>query len=140
MAHIVDRAIGLWFSAPADGADGLAAFRSVYADPLQVNGVPTPVQVLVDRAAMLRRAFDGLHHELLEQVDSPTGTAFAFRLSGRHIGPLTTPLGDLPATGEVLTVLGLDLFVLADSRVTGVWAVADWLGLLIQAGRVALVP
>ena len=137
MAHVVDRALRLWTSPP--GPDAITEFRTVYADPVEVNGASAPVHVLVDRARMLHTAFEGLRHELLERMDAPDRSAIAFRLSGRHAGPLTTPLGDVAPSGEVLDVLGLDILLIADDRVTGVWAVADWLDLLIQANGVALV-
>jgi predicted ester cyclase len=76
---------------------------------------------------------------MLERFDSPGRSAFAFRLSGRHIGPLTTPLGEVAPTGQQLTVLGMDIFTITDDRVTEVWAVADYLSLLMQAGAASLV-
>ena len=139
MADVVDRALALWTAEPLSPPRALEAFRAVYTDPLTVNGVESGLQPLVGRARMLHTALPDLRHELLERVDAPGRTAIAFRLSGRHTGPLSTPLGDVPATGGVLEVLGLDILAVADDRVTGVWAVADWLGALHQAGRLALV-
>ena len=74
--------------------------------------------------------------EVLNQVDSPGKTAFAFRLSGRYVGPLVTPLGVIAPTERSLSVLGIDIFVLDNDQMIGVWAVADYLGLLIQAAAV----
>jgi hypothetical protein len=138
VADVVDRALTLWTAEPLPAPEALEAFRTVYTDPLRVNGAVSPLEPLVDRARMLHGAFEGLHHELFERVDTPGRSAIAFRLSGRHTGPLTTPLGEVPPTGKVLDVLGLDILSIADDRVTAVWAVADWLGLLMQAGQVAL--
>jgi hypothetical protein len=139
MTDPVDRALALWTGPLAEGVDALAAFRTVYADPLDVNGVSTPLQELVDRALMLQQAFEGLHAETLERFDTPQRSAFAFRLSGRHVGRLTTPLGDVAATGQQLDVLGMDIFTIRDDRVIAVWAVADYLGLLMAAKAVVLV-
>lgn len=79
----------------------------------------------------------GLQHQVLERMDGPGRSAIAFRLSGRHTGPLQAPLGDVPASGRVLGALGLDILI-SEDRVTGVWAVADWLGLLVQAQAITL--
>jgi hypothetical protein len=136
--HPVDRALGLWSDPELTGAAARDAFLTVYRDPLMVNGVETPVQVLVDRAAMLQQAFEGFGHEMLERIDTDGRSAFAFRLSGRHVGSLETPLGPIPPTGKQLSVLGMDIFAIADDRVEAVWAVADFLGLMIEAGAVAL--
>jgi len=138
VTYPVDRALRLWSEPLAEGDEALAAFRTVYVDPLEVNGVQTPLRELVDRARMLQRAFEGLQHEILERFDTAERTAFAFRLSGRHLGRLTTPLGDVAPTGRLLDVLGMDIFAIRNDRVFAVWAVADYLGLLMRAEAVAL--
>ena len=101
-----------------------------------VNGTPSPLAELVRRARMVQGAFTDLRHELVADVDSGDRCAFAFRLSGRHTGPLETPLGPVAATRRELVVQGMDLFVLCDGRVAEIWALADMLGLLITAGRI----
>jgi predicted ester cyclase len=110
----------------------------VYTDPVRVNGVPTALVELVERARMLQRALIPLSHEVFEQFDAPGRCAFVFRLSGCHVGPLVTPLGDVAATGQVVEMRGMDIFEIDDGRVAGVWAIADWLALLSQAGTIAL--
>jgi hypothetical protein len=104
----------LW-SAPV-GDEGLVAFRTVYTDPRSVNGVPTALVELVDRARMLESAPDPLTVEVLEQFDAPGRCAFAFRLYGPHVGPLVTPLGDVAATGRVAEMRGTDIFELGSLR------------------------
>ena len=139
MLHIVDRAMRLWAEPVPDGDEGVAAFRAVYADPVLVNGEETSLAVLVDRARMLQRAFPDLEHEMHERIDTPGRSAFSFHLTGTHHGPLATPLGVVAPTGRRLRFAGLDIFTLVDDRVVGVWAIADYLGLLADAGAVALV-
>ena len=140
MATILERALALWSRPLPPGDAGLTSFRAVYADPVLVNGVPTDLTVLVDRARMMHGAFDALSHTVLERVEAPGGLAFAFRISGRLVGPLTTPLGDLPPTGRTVEVAGMDIFVVDDDRVTAVWALADHLTLLVEAGAVSRLP
>jgi hypothetical protein len=131
------RALRLWGQPLPPGDAALAAFRTVYTDPVDVNGVTTPLQVLVDRARMLQQALDGLRHQVNERFEAPGRIAFAFRMSGRHAGPLETPLGTIAATGREVHIDGMDIFVVdvdAD-RVTGIFAIADYLGVLIRLGE-----
>jgi hypothetical protein len=122
----------------AQGDDGLRAFLTVYADPLVVNGSETPLVDLVERARMLQRAIEPLHHEKFQEFDAPGRAAFAFRLHGRHVGPLRTPLGDVAATGMELEMRGMDILELDDDFIVAVWAVGDWLPSLSAARAVRL--
>ena len=133
---LVDRALCLWSEPLPEGDAAVAAFRTVYSDPLDVNGESTALQVLVDRARRLQRAFQGTRHRIKEWFEAPGRQAFAFQITGRHVGPLETPLGEIAPTGRELKLEGMDIFVVDDEadRVTGVWAIADFLDLLIQAG------
>jgi hypothetical protein len=139
MSELVDRALRLWTELVPEGDDALEAFGGVYTDPLDVNGESTPLQVLVDRARMLQRAFDGIQVQIKERVEAPGRRAFAFQITARHVGPLETPLGQIAATGRRLRLDGMDIFVVDDAaeRVTGVFAIADFLDLLLQAGALA---
>jgi predicted ester cyclase len=129
MSSMIERALALWGRPLPAGGAALEAFRAVYADPVLVNGTSTPLMVLVERAQMMQVAFDGLRHTVLEQFEAPGRLAFAF--------PLTTPLGELPPTGAEVQVAGMDIFVVDEDRVTAVWALADYLTLLIDAGAVS---
>jgi len=140
MSSIVDRALRLWTEPVAEGTAGLESFRAVYNDPLDVNGETTPLQVLVERARMLQAAFEGLRSEIKEEFSAPGRRAFAFRLSGRHVGTLMTPLGEIPPSGRELSWAGMDIFLVDDhgERIAGVWALADLLALLMDAGAITL--
>ena len=134
MTDLVHRALALWSTPLPEGDAAVAAFRSVYADPLAVNGSSTPLQVLVDRARMMQGALEHLRHEIHERFETPGRRAFAFRILGRHVGPFSTPLGEVAATGRPVELVGMDIFLVdeEEGRITGVWAIADYLGLLIQ--------
>jgi predicted ester cyclase len=138
MAFDVERLLQLWTDLPPDDEAAAAAFREVYADPVVINGAPVPVAGLVTRARSLGAAFDGLERELLGVVDDGTTTAIAFRLRGRHVGPLGTAAGPVPATGRVLDLRVIDLLTLTDGRISSIWMVADELGALVSADAVRL--
>ena len=137
--HIVERALRLWAEPVPDGPVALDAFRILYVDPIPVNGEPTDLRVLVDRARMLQAAITPIHHDVKATIVTPGRRAFAFTISGRHTGPLSSPLGDIAATHRDVVVTGLDIFDLDEDagRITAIWAVADWLGLLVQTGTLA---
>ncbi len=136
---LVDRALALWSRPLPEGDAALAAFRAVYADPLDVNGSSTSLQVLVDRARMMQGALQDIRPHIDERFETTGRRAFAFRISGRHVGPFATPLGEIAATGRAVELVGMDIFLVdeEEGRITGVWAIADYLGLLMQLDAVA---
>jgi predicted ester cyclase len=133
MSEILARALDLWARPLPEGCDPLAAFNTVYTDPLVVNGLKTPLAVLVERARLLQTALANLQHEIMAQVNAPAGIAFALRLVGDHIGPLATPRGLLAATGNQLELTIIDIFQIENDRVTAVWSLADYPALFPQA-------
>jgi len=64
--------------------------------------------------------------------------AVAFRLSGRHVGTLTTAAGPVPATGRALEVRVIDVLTITEGRISGIWMVADELGALVSVDAVRL--
>ena len=134
----MERALDLWQAPVPEGDAGVARFRTVYTDPVTVNGSPTDLVVLVERARMLQRCFDTVGHEVDAWFATDGRCAFSFRLFGRQVGPLATPLGEVAPTGRRLDAHGMDIFEIADGRVRGIWAILDWLDLLTQAGAVAV--
>jgi predicted ester cyclase len=134
---IVTRVLDLWRSPLPEGADPLAAFRAVYADPLTVNGIATPLKTLAERAGMLRGALHDIEGRVIARIDGPSRVAFALRLTGTHAGPLVTPAGPVPATGKRIDITIIDIFGMQDGRVAAIWSVTDYLTLLIQTGTLA---
>ncbi len=134
MAIDFDKLIALWTRPLAAGDAAIAAFAAVYSDPVDINGIPTPLAGLVDRARATQRAFADLQAVLLARADTPTHTTIVFRMSGRHVGSWTTAIGELAATGKVIERQIIDLLVLRDGRISEVWMVGDELGALARAG------
>jgi hypothetical protein len=99
MTTLLDRLLDLWQEPVEERDDPEAAFRELYADPVSINGAPTPVSVLVERARALQRAFEGRTTEIVDQVETPDRVVIAFRMRARHVGPLVTPIGTVAATG-----------------------------------------
>jgi len=136
MAFDVERLLRLWTDLPRDDRAAEAAFREVYADPVMVNGAPLEAATLVARARALGAAFDRLEREVLDVVDDGAKTAVAFRLRGRHVGPLNTAAGPVPATGRLLEIRVIDVLTFTDGRISSIWMAADELGALAAADAV----
>src|SRR3954454_19648475 len=93
-ADLLDRLLDLWTDPSHADAVLLARFGSVYTDPVLINSVLVPLSELVDRARMISNGLGDVSREVIDVIEGPTGrVAFAFRIRGRHVGPLPTPLG-----------------------------------------------
>ena len=138
MASVVDRLLHLWTQPLPAGAEADAAFRGLYADPVRVNGLDMPVEALVQRARALQTAFDHLGATVDRQVETPGVLVIGFRMRGRHVGPLETPLGVVPATGRDVEVRTIDILTMRNDLVSDVLVVADELGRLMQLEALAL--
>ena len=134
---LVTRLLRLWDDVP-EGEAAAAAFRELYADPVRINGADMTVERLAERARRTAAALAGRTTQVLSQVSTGNRTAVAFRMTGRHVGPLDTPLGLVPATGEVLVVDVIDLLLVSDGRISEIFMTADYLGALGRAGAVRL--
>jgi SnoaL-like polyketide cyclase len=135
---LLDRLFPLW-TQPVDSRDDAeAAFREVYADPVVVNGVETPVADLVRRAGMLQRAFDQLDMHIVDAMETPDRVVMAFLMRGRHVGPFHSPLGVVAPTQREIEVRTIDVLTVTAGVVSAIWVVADDLGLLRQLGAVTL--
>jgi ketosteroid isomerase-like protein len=138
MALDFEQLIGLWTRPLPQGPEAMAAFARVYAERLKVNGVETTLEALVERARALQAAYEDLGGTLLARADTATHTTIVFRMRGRHVGRLTTPLGVLEPTGKVAERQVIDLLAVRDGRIEEVWMVADELSALVQLGALRL--
>jgi ketosteroid isomerase-like protein len=141
MAFDVERLLRLWTDLPDDDATAAAAFAEVYTDPVSVNGTALGVAALVARARALHGALDELEREVLDVVeDGGDRVAVAFRLRGRHVGPLGTAAGPVPPTGGVVELRVIDVLRLTDGRISDIWMAADELGALVAVGAIRRWP
>lgn len=137
MPFDVQRLLRLWTDPlPADDGAAATAFRELYTDPVAVNGMSLTAADLVARARAMQAALERPEREVLSVVDAGASVAVAFRLAGRQVGPLETPAGRVPPTGQWVDVRIIDILTLADGRISGIVMVADWLTALAAAGAV----
>jgi hypothetical protein len=137
MALDFRRIVELW-ATPLPAGEAGAAFRRHYTDPVRVNGADMTIAALVDRARATQAAFADLQAVLLAQVDTATHSTIVFRMRGRHVGPLVTPLGPVAPTGKVVERQIIDVLALRDGLIHELWVVSDDLGALVQMAALKL--
>jgi hypothetical protein len=120
-----DELMALWATPPSDDTAALQRIRSLYTDPVVINGGMFTADDLLARIRSMQLAYRDLQHELIERVDAPGRLVLAFRLRGMHVGPLATPLGTVAATGRAFEVRVIDVLTLTDGRISQVTMVAD---------------
>jgi ketosteroid isomerase-like protein len=137
MAFDIDALFDLWSTPlPSSRDEAVDLLRSVYADPVTVNGVPLSADELVARVRMVQGTFDSRDNQVLDVVEAGDKVAVAFRMGGVHVGPLATALGLFPGTGERLEIRVIDLLTITDGRISNIWMCADELGTLVSADAV----
>jgi hypothetical protein len=134
---LVTRLFRLWDDIPS-GQDAEAAFRELYADPVVINGRPVTISELVARARTTADALVDRSTQVLYQVADGDATAVAFRIRAKHVGPLPTPLGEIPGTGGPIDLQVIDVLSLRDGVIHELWMVADYLGALGASGAISV--
>jgi len=135
---LAERLFAVWIDTPSDDATAVAAFRSLYTDPVEVNGVAIAATDLVARARALHRAYSGLRHEVLDVVAAPGRLVVAFLMRGTHTGPLATPLGTVAPTGRSVAIRTIDVLTVVEGRIAAVCVVGDELGNLVGLDAISL--
>jgi len=135
---LVDRLMDVWLNPPVDDNAGVAAFRALYTDPVDVNGASFTAADLLARARALHRTYSDLRHELLDAVVAPGRLVVAFRMRGKHTGPLVTPLGTVAPTGADVAIRTIDVLSVVDGRIAAVCVVGDEFGTLVGIGALQL--
>ena len=138
MTFTIDTLLDLWQQPWTPGPAAEDAFRQLYTDPVTINGAPSTVAALVARSISLNRALTDQHREVDQVVQTGDEVAVAFRLSGRHVGPLATSAGIVPPTGRRLELTIIDILTLTGGRVSTIRMVADELAALAAVDAVSL--
>jgi ketosteroid isomerase-like protein len=128
----------LWNDPPQDPDAGEAAFAALYCDPVVINGAPVTAADLASSARSLAAAIANVERDVVEVVEAGDRLVVEFRVRGTHAASLPTRLGAVSATGAEIDVRVIDIFTLADGRISHVSALMDELGLLLQLDAVGL--
>jgi len=87
-----------------------------------------------------RNAFPDLHLDVSHLVAERDKVFTYWIATGTHEGPLHTPTGDIPATGNVGIVHGMTINRVADGRIIEAWDNFDTFGMLQQLGVIPSAP
>lgn len=107
---------------------------------MTVNGAVTSVADLVRRARALQVALADRQTRIVHHVETGDVVVIGFYLTGRHVGPFPSPLGQVPPTGAGIVARATDILTIVDGRVADIWVISDDLGVLSQMDAVQLVP
>lgn len=138
MGFDVEALFRLWTDPLPEGPAAEDAVRTLYTDPVVVNGVPLTAADLVSRARAIQGVFEPIERKVLDLVEDDGKVAVAFRLGGRQVGPLPTAAGIVPPSGQSVTIRIIDILTLTNGRISNIWMVADELGALVAINAVAL--
>ena len=133
MSRLLDRMLALWETPGA----GREEFGAVYAEQMTLNGQPLSLDDLVTRAATMQATYADRQTEVVHHIETGDQVIVGFYLTGRHVGPLETPLGVVEPTGRTVRVQITDILTLRDGRIADIWMMAADLSLLMQLGAVS---
>jgi steroid delta-isomerase-like uncharacterized protein len=84
----------------ANYAQDCVAYDPLYPEPLKGRAA------IEKDAADFFRAFPDLRAEIIDIFEKGDRAAGEIKLTGTHTGPMTTPMGEVPATGKRVEVRG----------------------------------
>ena len=136
---LLERMVALWTEPlPADDEAAVALARELYADPVTINGVLFELRALVGRGRAQQRALAEQRLEIIDRIELPGKLVIVFRELARHVGPLPTVLGELPATGKMIERQSMEVATLQDGRIVDVRFLSDDLGMLSRLDAIKL--
>lgn len=115
---VLDRMLAPWNGEEVDP-------RTVYVDECVLNGgeaVFDP-ETIPPAVEALRSGAPDLRFEVLDWFAADSRYVLRLRAAGTHRGPLATPIGVAPPTGQSFTMHGIEVFEVRDDLIVGVWLV-----------------
>lgn len=110
----------LYAAAEGDSLD-LATFASFFADNGYVRNVPAEMDFrgkdISFVASGMAAAFPDIHREIFAIYAMDDVVIVELAIRGTHTGPLVTPAGTLPPTGNPVDIPCCDVFRLKDGKV-----------------------
>jgi ketosteroid isomerase-like protein len=81
-----------------------------------------------------KAAFEDLHHEAIDYVETGDTIALELHVKGTHTGTLRMPQGELPATGRSVLFESCDYVKVSDGKIASWHVYNDQLTFLVQLG------
>ena len=86
------------------------------------------------------RAFPDSRHRLQSFIEGPTGLAVEGTWNGSHTEVMSTPMGDVPASGRSAAVPFVAIVRVANDKIASLHLYADQLSLMTQLGLMCQWP
>ncbi len=121
----------IWNKANFDAADDLVAPNFL----LYLPANPEPLQGsegLKQWANTVYTAFPDMHYQIEDEIAEGNTVVTRWKFSGTHKGAFQV----IPPSGKQVTMMGISIFRIADSKITEDRAAEDTLGLLQQIGAI----
>jgi len=105
-------------------------FAPDFVDHVEIPGMPSGVEGVRARHAMLFTAMPDIHIDVDDVIADGDTTAARFTITGTDTGGFM----GMPATGKAVRVTGMDFMRFANKRIVEHWGEMDMLGLMQQLG------
>jgi ketosteroid isomerase-like protein len=74
--------------------------------------------------------------EIIDEVEAPGRLVIVFWQRGRHVGPLSLPIGEIAPTGRRFEIRTIDVLSITGGRISAIQVIPDNLGLAMQLGAI----
>jgi steroid delta-isomerase-like uncharacterized protein len=105
-------------------------FAPDFIDHVEIPGMPSGVEGVRARHAMLFAAMPDIHIAIHDVVAEDDRTAARFTITGTDTGGFM----GMPASGKAVVVTGMDFMRFRDGLIVEHWGEMDMMGLLQQLG------
>lgn len=123
----------------------LDLLNDVYAEDVVIHDCSYPEDIigldaLKEYYSNTHNAFPDFHMAIDEMLVKGDKTAVVWTLSGTNTGPLHTPLGDMPATGNKVQFSGVAIDLYDEGKIVEEWVYFNVLHLMQQLGFTLIPP
>ena len=139
MAFDIEALLDLWTRLPVDPAEAAAVFRTLYTDPVIVNGATLGADDLVVRATRCSGPSPRSAGRCSTSATPATRWPWRSGSPDARSGRWGTAAGVLPPTGQDIALRVIDILTLTDGRISEITMVADELGALAAVGAARLI-
>lgn len=121
----------IWNKVNFDAADDLVAPNFMLYLPTNPEPLQGP-EGLKQWAKTVYTAFPDMYYQLEDEIAEGNTVVTRWKFSGTHKGAFQV----IPPSGKQVTMMGISIFRITDSKITEDRAVEDTLGLLQQIGAI----
>src|SRR5438309_5055533 len=135
MGYARDIVDSFWSRLEAGDLQGCGQLIAASCDCRMPGGIVlgTPEQI-VGMLEGYQTAFPGFRHQVVDAIEESDQVALELRVTGTHAGPLATPQGEIPATGQPVVWESTDVVRVRDGQITSWHSYYDQMAFMSQLG------